>query len=119
MKKVLIADDNTMMRELLRVILKEIGSFEVIEAANGSIALDFYHLDQPDITFLDIDMPNKNGIDVLKEIKQDDPQAIVVMVSGFASMDNVKLSMDCGAKGFIVKPYTSKRVVECLQRMEE
>ena len=119
MVKALIADDKAIMRDLLKVILREIDIIDVIETSNGVSALEMFNKYQPDIIFLDINMPEKDGLQVLREIKEVNPQAFVIMVSGHSSMENVKTSIDYSADGFIAKPYNSKKVIDLLIQRDE
>ncbi|MDH5259607.1 MAG: response regulator, partial [Gammaproteobacteria bacterium] len=70
----------------------------------------------PDITFLDIEMPDGDGLEVLKYIKDNKVKTFSVMVSAHGTFENVKNAMDSGADGFIVKPYSEKKVVEMIKK---
>ena len=115
---VLIADDNSLMRGLLASILKDLGVRDVLNAVNGLQAVELYRKQRPDIVFLDIQMPDKDGIAALKEIKELNAEACVVMVSGFGSAENVKTAIDAGAKGFIVKPYNVNRIMGIINKYQ-
>ncbi|MFQ5469963.1 MAG: response regulator transcription factor [Gammaproteobacteria bacterium] len=115
MRKVLIADDKAIMRELLKVILREIDIFDVLESSNGVSAVEIFSEHQPDIVFLDINMPEKDGLQTLKEIKLLKPQVFVIMITGHSSIENVKTAISYGANGFIVKPYNSQKIIDLLQ----
>ena len=64
--------------------------------------------------FLDIELPDKSGLEILKIVKESKPDIYVVMVSGENSLDNVKQSIQAGASGFIAKPFTNGKVTEAL-----
>lgn len=115
---VLIADDNALMRGLLASMLRDVGISDVLYAANGIQVVDIYREKHPDIVFLDIQMPDKDGLAALKEIKELNAKAYVVMVSGYGSADNVKTAIDAGAKGFIVKPYNVNRIMGIMNRYQ-
>ncbi|MDC2888258.1 response regulator [Psychrosphaera algicola] len=70
----------------------------------------------PDIIFLDIELPKSNGQQILKEMRLIKPNAFVVMVSAHSSADNVKTSIELGASGFVVKPFTSQKIRSVLKR---
>ena len=76
------------------------------EVADGTQAVLRHAKLRPDITFLDINMPGKNGIDTLREILCKSPDAFIVMVSAHSTFDNVQRAIKHGASGFIVKPFT-------------
>jgi len=113
--KFLIADDVSIMRDLLKGMLRQgIDNIEIIEAANGIEAISLYKKNRPDIVFLDINMPGKNGIEVLEEIKTTGHSAFVIMVSAESTMENFRASSDAGSKGFVVKPYNMKKINDLL-----
>jgi two-component system chemotaxis response regulator CheY len=114
--KVIVADDNPLMRQVLVDVLKQVGPMEIWNASNGTDAVELFKTKQPDVVFLDIQMPEKDGLAALKEIRQISGEAYVVMVSAFANVDNIKTAMDAGAAGFVVKPYNMKRILAILDR---
>jgi len=110
--RVLIVDDALFMRTMLRNILVE-GGFEVVgEAGNGSEAVEKYRQLAPDLTTMDIVMPEKNGIEALRQIVALDPRARVVMCSALGQESLIIEALDAGARDFIVKPFKPARVVE-------
>jgi two-component system chemotaxis response regulator CheY len=114
---VLVADDLGQTRELLIAFLRRLDpGVRIEQARNGVEALASWQKHRPRLTFLDIDMPGQNGVEVLKSIRTTNAEAFVVMVSGYASADNVRNALASGASGFIVKPYKPQRIVEVLER---
>ena len=83
-KKILLVDDAAFMRMLIKDTLTKNGYTNILEAADGAIACDIYAAEKPDLVIMDITMPNKTGIDALKDIKAGDPMAKVVMCSAMA-----------------------------------
>lgn len=116
--RVLIADDVTLMRELLKGILHRLGYRNVHEEGNGELVVRSYRKLHPDVVMLDIDMPQKDGIEALREILQQDPHAFVVMVSAASTLENVQMAIKSGAKGFVVKPYTTKRIQDVMLKYQ-
>lgn len=114
--KILIVDDNYLMRTLLRGILRSEDCLVIGEAKNGVIALDFIEKTKPDVVFLDVVMPEMDGLETLQNIKRDNPEIIVVMITGNPSKENVQESIQGGASGFIIKPFNSAKVLETLHR---
>ena len=113
---VLIVDDNDLMRTLLRGILRG-ETFQVTsEAKNGVLALESIEKSKPDIVFLDVMMPEMDGLETLQAIKAKHPEIIVIMITGNPSAENVKESIQGGAGGFIIKPFNSAKVMETLAR---
>lgn len=106
----IVADDISMMGELLRTMLRQADCEVVASATNGEEALRAYHRHQPDMMFLDINMPGKNGMEVLAEIMATNPAACVVMVSVESSREYVRKAMELGAKSFLVKPVSASNI---------
>ena len=105
MARILIVDDAAFMRMMLKDILTK-GGFEIAgEAADGNEAVAKYNELKPDLVTLDITMPNKDGIQALKEIKAADPNATCVMCSAMGQQSMVIDAIQSGAKDFIVKPF--------------
>jgi two-component system chemotaxis response regulator CheY len=115
-KKILITDDTLFMRVTLKTILKENGYDDVIEACNGQEAVDQYAAHKPDLVLLDITMPIKDGLSALKEIRQADPNATVVMCTAMGQKNVVIEAVQSGAKDFIVKPFQPDRVIESVRK---
>lgn len=112
--KVLVADDSTFMRNILKDILVKGGwsGAQVIEAGNGNEAIDRFNAEKPDLVLLDIIMPEKDGIQVLKEIGQ---EANVVVISAIGQENMIEEAKALGVKDYIVKPFDSAKVVETLK----
>ena len=109
---VLIVDDTLMMRQILKKII-ETGPFEVIgESTTGEDALVKFRALKPAIICLDINLPKMNGLDVLREVKQESPNQIVVMVSGDDDQQIVTKCLENGAGGYIVKPLNQEKVIK-------
>ncbi|MDR1482349.1 MAG: response regulator [Synergistaceae bacterium] len=112
--RVLIVDDAAFMRMMLRDILAKNG-FEIAgEAENGKMAVQMYNELKPDVVTMDITMPEMDGIAAVKEIKESDPSAKVVMVSAMGQQAMVIEAIRSGAADFIVKPFQPDRVLEAL-----
>ena len=115
-RKLLIVDDDSIIRQTLRILLRNNG-FEVVgEAGDGMRAMEMIEKHKPNIVLLDITMPGTSGLEVLEEIKEKYPKIKVVMISGEASSDVVKQCIVNGAVGYIVKPFSTANVVQNLQR---
>lgn len=112
LKKILVVDDDSIIRQTLRVLLRDAG-FEVVgEASDGVKAMEILQTQKAGIVLLDIDMPGSNGLDVLKEIHSAFPGIEVVMLSGNASVEDVKTAKERGAAGYIVKPFNVNSVIQ-------
>ena len=116
MPSVLIADDAAFMRMMIKNILTEAGYEIVGEAENGAVAVSKYRELKPDLTTMDITMPEMDGLAALKEIRGQDPSARVVMCSAMGQQSMVIESIQAGARDFIVKPFQPERVLEAVQK---
>lgn len=117
MTKVLIVDDASFMRMMIKDILQKNG-FEVIgEAANGIEAVNLYKKEKPDVVTMDITMPDMDGIEAVKEIRAFDPGAKVIMCSAMGQQSMVMDAIKSGAKDFIVKPFQADRVLEAIRKV--
>lgn len=111
--KVLIADDSAFMRAILKdIIVKKYPDIQVLEAADGIETTNLYKNENPDLIMLDIIMPNKDGIEVLKEIGH---TAIIMIVSSVGQEEIIKQAKDLGAKAFINKPFETNEVLKTME----
>lgn len=113
--RVLVVDDDTLMREVLKAILRAEGFCVIGEAREGQYALGMAGRLKPDVLCLDVNMPGMSGLDVLKEVQQVAPDCKVVMITGDASMATVREAVSYGAAGYIIKPFNQVRVGEALR----
>jgi two-component system, chemotaxis family, chemotaxis protein CheY len=116
MPTVLIADDAAFMRMMIKNILTEAGYEVVGEAENGQVAVARYRELRPDLTTMDITMPEMDGLAALKEIRGGDPAARVVMCSAMGQQSMVIESIRAGARDFIVKPFQPDRVLQAVRK---
>lgn len=115
--RALICDDAAFMRMMVKDILEKNG-FEVVgQAANGVQAVQLYKDTQPDIVTMDITMPDMDGIEAVRNIKQFDPNCKVVMCSAMGQQTMVMDAIKAGARDFIVKPFQPDRVLEALKKV--
>jgi two-component system chemotaxis response regulator CheY len=114
MARVLVVDDAAFMRKMVSDALAKGGHEVVGEASNGVEAVQSFQALRPDITTLDITMPEKDGLAALKEIMALDPTARVVMCSALGQESKVLESIKLGARDFVVKPFQADRVNEAV-----
>jgi two-component system, chemotaxis family, chemotaxis protein CheY len=114
MARVLVVDDAAFMRKVVSDALAS-GGHEVIgEAGNGTEAVQRYQELSPELTTLDITMPEKDGLAALAEIMAIDPSARVLMCSALGQESKVIESIKLGAKDFVVKPFQPDRVLDAI-----
>ncbi|MBR4753767.1 MAG: response regulator [Lachnospiraceae bacterium] len=117
MAKILIVDDAAFMRMMIKDVITKNG-FEVAgEAVNGMDAVDKYNELKPDLVLMDITMPEMDGIQALKKIKEGDGDAKVIMCSAMGQQAMVIEAIQSGAKDFIVKPFQPERILEAVQKV--
>ncbi|MCL5056913.1 MAG: response regulator [Actinobacteria bacterium] len=116
-KSILIVDDAAFMRMMIKNILLKNG-FEVVgEAENGKIAVDMYRETKPDLVTMDITMPEMEGIEAVKAIREIDPNASIIMCSAMGQQSMVMDAIQAGAKDFIVKPFQQDRLLQAIERV--
>ncbi|HJV64338.1 MAG TPA: response regulator [Geomonas sp.] len=118
-RTVMIVDDSLFMRKMLRDILEEEGYEVTAEASDGEEAVEKFRECRPDLTTLDIVMPNKTGIEALKEIMALEPAARVVMCSAMGQESLTSAASEAGAKAFIVKPFNPELVARVIKEVAE
>lgn len=117
--KILIADDSILARKQLKDMISTLGTPTFIEAKDGQGAIDQYKQNKPDIVFLDIVMPNKDGNIAIEEIMDYDPDAIIVIASSAGTQSELKRAIESGAKEFIQKPLDQQQVINTVNRFLE
>ena len=116
-KGILLVDDAAFMRMMIKDILSKNG-YEILgEAENGAIAIEKYKELKPDLVIMDITMPEVDGIEAVKAIKEGDPDAKIIMCSAMGQQAMVIEAIQAGAKDFIVKPFQADRVLEAVQKV--
>lgn len=114
--RVLVVDDAAFMRMMVKDILSKNGYEVVGEAENGLKAVEKWQELKPDLTTMDITMPEMDGISAVKEIKKLDPTAKVIMCSAMGQQAMVVEAIQAGARDFIVKPFQPDRVLEAVRK---
>jgi len=117
LKKVMIVDDAAFMRCVLKQMLERNG-FEIVgEAENGMDAVNKYKVLHPDLVTMDITMPELDGVEAAKAIRQLDSNARIIMISAMGQECMVRDAVMAGAAGFIVKPFKEEFVVQTLNKL--
>lgn len=111
---IMIADDDMFTRTIISKSVKEYG--EIVEIFDGSAVTDTYRTVMPNVLFLDIHLPKKNGFEALDEILEFDHDAYVVMVSSDSGQENIAKAIKAGAAEFVSKPFVKKKLEQaCLK----
>ncbi len=115
--KILICDDSALIRKKLKEELNEIGNIEVLEADNGEKAIEMYKKELPSMVFMDIVMPEKDGIQSAREIIQFDNEAKIIMLSSVGTKTNLKGALEAGACDFIQKPWYKLQIKSIVNKI--
>ncbi len=113
--RVLLADDTTEYRQLLRLILEQDGRFEVVaEAVNGAEAVRFCSAESPDVVVLDLAMPVLDGLQAIPQIRACSPRSAIVVLSGFARGQLDQQALAAGASRYVDKGEVFSQIVSTL-----
>jgi DNA-binding NarL/FixJ family response regulator len=115
----LVVDDTSFMRKMAADCLQQFGYVVVGEAINGREAIMKYEELQPDIVMMDLNMPEMNGIDAIKEILKINPLAVVLVCSASHQRELIYDALEAGAKGYLTKPFNPDRMNEIIQKYAE
>ena len=117
MAKIMLVDDAAFMRMMIKNTLTQQGYTDIVEAQDGAEAVTKFDEENPDLVFMDITMPNKDGLEALKEIKAAHPNANIVMCSAMGQEAMVIEAIKSGAKDFIVKPFKPDRILATAEKI--
>lgn len=111
----MLVDDAQVIRVMLKRILVDAGYTVSGEASNGQDAVELYRQLHPDLVMMDITMPEMNGIEAVRAIRSEDPNAKIVMCSAMGQKAHVVEAIEAGAKNFILKPFEPEKVLETVK----
>lgn len=114
-RSVLVVDDAAFMRMMIRDILAREG-YTIYEAVNGRDAVEKYLEVRPDLVTMDITMPGMSGLEALQAIRDQDPEARVLMVSAMGQQKMIVEALEYGAMDFLVKPFQPTKVLETVKK---
>lgn len=117
MYKILIVDDSSFMRKIIKDTLSKNGFDKLIEAKNGIDAIDLYKSEKPNLVILDVIMPDKDGFSTLTDIIEIDKKANIIVCSASSNNILIKELVAEGIKGFIVKPFEEKELISTVKRV--
>ena len=115
-KKFLVCDDSILARKQIKDIITEIGEPVIIEAIDGETCVDAYKEHHPDMTFLDIVMPKKDGNIAIQELMDYDKYALIIVVSSVGTQSQLKCALEAGAADFIQKPIYKTQVIDAINK---
>lgn len=103
----------------LTKILEELGHEVVATAKNGRQAIDAYMENRPDLVTMDITMPDMDGIEASKKILEQDPEALIIMVTSHGQEQMVMDAIEAGAKGYVLKPFNKEKLADHIDKIME
>jgi DNA-binding NtrC family response regulator len=109
-KSILVVDDEEIIRKFLSEVLNE--DYCVCVASDGDEAIEQIKQHKFDLIITDLKMPKVSGEEVVKFARQHDPQAKVIVISGFSSLYTVSESIKCGARAFLAKPFSIRELMQ-------
>lgn len=117
MARILLCDDSSFMRMMLKKVIIGMGHEIVGEAADGRQAVQLHRKLKPDLTTMDITMPNMDGIEAVKHIHEEEPLARIVMVTAIGQRAVITEALKAGASDFIVKPFNPEQVEDTIEKI--
>ncbi|HMJ64820.1 MAG TPA: response regulator transcription factor, partial [Candidatus Binatia bacterium] len=116
--KVLIADDHSVVREgLVSLITRKADMIVIAEAGNGREAADLWKQHRPDVTLLDLRMPELDGVGAIKEIRASDENARIIVLTTFDGDEDIYRAIQAGAKGYLLKDVPREALMDCIRRV--
>jgi CheY-like chemotaxis protein len=100
---IMLVDDEAHIRKFISLLLRHLGVARIFEAPNGSVALEVYQREHPDLVMLDVNMPVMDGIETLRALKQINPDCVVVMLTSLANRQTIDEAVALGAANYIRK----------------
>jgi two-component system NarL family response regulator len=116
--RILIADDHSVVREGLVSLVKRKSDMTVVaEASNGREAVDLWKEHHPDVTLLDLRMPELDGVGAIKEIREIDPNAHILVLTTFDGDEDIYRAIKAGAKGYLLKDTAREALMDSIRRV--
>ncbi len=112
----LVVDDSPHLRALISTYIRKAGYTNILTASSGLEGLEQYKLSRPDIVFLDVVMPEVDGLTTLREIRHVDANATVVMTTSISSRETILQLKEAGAYSYLLKPFEEAKFRDILQR---
>lgn len=114
--KILLVDDEPHVRKFIGLVLKQLGSPKLLEAANGQEAIEIYQVEKPDLVLLDVNMPVLDGLQALRELRRLDPECIAIMLTSLATRQTVEEALQLGAANYIRKDTPKDEIIASLKQ---
>ena len=114
--RILTVDDHALLREGIAALLRVEPDMEVVaEASNGKEAIEKFRMHQPDVTLMDLKMPDLNGVDVISQIRSEFPNARIIVLTTYTGDAQVLRALKAGARGYLIKEYVHRDLPETIR----
>jgi len=114
--RILTVDDHPLLREGIAVLVKSEADMKLVaEASNGEEALEQFRLHRPDVTLMDLQMPNLNGTEAISRIRSEFPNAKIIVLSTYSGDVQVLRAIKAGARGYILKGHVGRELLEAIR----
>jgi len=118
--KVLVVDDEPHIRKFVSLLLRTIGGYPtILQAANGGEALQVYERERPDLVLLDVNMPQVDGLQTLRNLMRIDPACRVVMLTSLVNRQTVEACLHLGAVGYLRKDNPPENIMAQLKKITD
>jgi len=116
--KILVCDDSMLIRTQVQNVLTGAGGYEIFHTTNGEEAVKTYQKEKPDVVLLDLVMPEVGGLECLKQLKEVDKEARVIIMTSSGTKENLQEALKQGAIDFIQKPMDEDKLLSMLEKFK-
>jgi DNA-binding NarL/FixJ family response regulator len=114
--RIMIVEDHSIVRQGLVALLRTVPDFVIVaEAGDGRKAIDMYRQHQPDVTLMDLRLPQLNGVEAIGRIRLDFPHARIIVLTTFDGDEDIYRALQAGARGYLLKGMTTEELVEAIR----
>jgi two-component system, chemotaxis family, chemotaxis protein CheY len=116
---IMLVDDEAHIRKFISLLLRHLGVDRIMEASNGSVAIELYKKEQPDLVMLDVNMPVMDGLETLRALKAINPDCVVIMLTSLANRQTIDQAAELGAANYIRKDAPPEEIGRALSETIE
>jgi two-component system NarL family response regulator len=114
--RIMVVDDHHIVRQGLVALIRTVADMQVVaEASDGVQAIEFFRTHRPDVTLMDLRLPNKNGVDAITEIRREFPDARMIVLTTFDGDEDIYRALQAGAKGYLLKGMNTDELTEAIR----
>ncbi|HEX3435710.1 MAG TPA: response regulator transcription factor [Pseudacidobacterium sp.] len=114
--RIMVVDDHHIVRQGLVALINTVPDVQVIaEASDGVQAIELYRLHRPDVTLMDLRLPNKNGVDAITQIREEFPGARIIVLTTFDGDEDIYRALQAGAKGYLLKGMNADELIDAIR----